>query len=147
MICARYARLSTKGRRQDDKAASIERQLQDAERFTVAHALGAVTGSTVYAEPAGTAGAAYGKRKDGVSHRPAWDRTATTVRLSRDVKLKAALHAVEHGQTLCALIEQAIRAALAKTGPVRRLQLRESRAFYRRHGEVISTEPMKGGQS
>jgi len=62
-------------------------------------------------------------------------------------RLKAALHAVEHGQTLCAFIEQAIRAALAKTGPVRRLQLRESRAFYRRHGEVISTEPMKGGQS
>ncbi len=73
MICARYARLSTKGRRQDDKAASIERQLQDAERFTVEHDLGAVTATTVYAEPEGTSGAAYGKRKDGVSRRPAWD--------------------------------------------------------------------------
>jgi len=28
---------------------------------------------TVYAEPEGTSGAAYGKRKDGVSRRPAWD--------------------------------------------------------------------------
>src|SRR5713101_4154581 len=73
MICARYARLSKKGRRLDDKAASIERQLQDAERFTVEHDLGAVTDTTVYAEPEGTSGAAYGKRKDGVSRRPAWD--------------------------------------------------------------------------
>src|SRR5216684_3199698 len=87
MICARYARLSKKGRRLDDKAASIERQLQDAERFTVAHALGAVTGSTVYAEPEGTAGAAYGKRKDGVSHRPAWDRPGTTTATPREPRI------------------------------------------------------------
>ena len=73
MICARYARLSKKGRRQDDKAASIERQLQDAERFILANHLGAVTEGTVYAEPEGTSGAAYGTRKDGVSRRPAWD--------------------------------------------------------------------------
>ncbi len=73
---------------------------------------------------------------------PNVNRTATTVRLSRDVKLKAALHAVEHGQTLCAFIEQAIRAALAKTGPVRRLQLRESRAFYRRP----RTQPRRRGR-
>jgi len=73
MICARYARLSKKGKRNEDKAASIERQLGDAERFVLEHNLGGVVESAVYAEPEGTSGAAYGKRRDGVSRRPAWD--------------------------------------------------------------------------
>jgi len=70
---ARYARLSKKGKRNEDKQASIERQLSDAERFVLEHNLGSVSASAIYAEPEGTSGAAYGKRKDGASRRPAWD--------------------------------------------------------------------------
>ena len=51
---ARYARLSKKNKRDEDKTASIERQLADAERFIQANNLGNASAADVYAEPIGT---------------------------------------------------------------------------------------------
>src|SRR5712691_6061230 len=77
MRVARYARLSKKETKlaANDKQASIERQLRDAETF-IGTLSGAVLSEHVYTEE-GVSGARYGKKADGQSRRPAWDAMMT----------------------------------------------------------------------